>query len=75
MIEKMNVAKGRVTNAGKGAKTPIPGKVAQAGSPDLKTTRVGKAPGLARVNDPKSTHGKMGLQMGSRVTSRETRKR
>ena len=74
MIAKEKI-QGRVKSAGEG-QTPILGKVAQSGAPDMKGTRVKKGPGLPRVNEPpKKAQDRMGLSMGTRVTSKETRKR
>lgn len=70
------IVQGRVKNAGQGGNTPIPGSVKQGGAPDISGTRVKKGPGLPRKNDaPATAQSRMGLSMGSRVTSKETRKR
>lgn len=75
MIKKMNVSKGRVTSAGEG-QTPVPGLTRPA-SPVMSKTRVIKAPSIPRKNEPpKTAAGRMGLNMsGTRVTSKETKKR
>jgi hypothetical protein len=71
----MNVKKGRVTNAGEGGKTPIAG-APQHKELNMKGTRVKKSSEMPRKNDPpKKAADRMGLKMGTRVTSRETMKR
>lgn len=73
-MNQMDNIKGRVKNAGQGGNTPIPGAVKS--NVDMKATRVKKAPVLARKNEPeKKAQSRMGLTMGTRVTSKETRKR
>lgn len=73
-MDKMDNIKGRVKNAGQGGNTPVPGAVKS--NVDMKATRQKKAPELPRKNDPKATaQSRMGLAMGTRVTSKETRKR
>lgn len=63
------IVHGRVTNAGEGGNTPILGKVAQAGAPDMKGTRIKKGPGLMRKDEPpKRAQDRMGLHVGTRVT-------
>ncbi len=64
----------RVTDAHKG-ETPISG-APQKVDAKMKGGRVANAPGLPRKNDPpKKAQDRMGLKVGARVTSKETRAR
>jgi hypothetical protein len=53
--------------------TPIPGPPIKA-SADMSGTRMTKKSEMRRVNDPAHKFGKMGLNVGTRVTSREVGK-
>lgn len=68
------IVHGRVKKAGVG-NTPVAGSP-QSKELNMKGNRVKVAPSLPRKNDPQKTAAnRMGLKMGSRVTSREVGKR
>jgi len=70
------VVKGtRVKSGGEGGKTPIAGSPQRANAL-MKGTRMTEKPSqMPRKNDPKGRRGNLGMTIGSRVTSRDTRKR
>lgn len=65
----------RVKSAHEG-ETPIAGAPQKRDVHMPKATRAAKAPAFPRKNDPKQTaQSRMGLKVGTRVTSKETRTR
>ncbi len=65
----------RVKSAGEG-ETKIAGSPQKANADMHKVTRAKKSPAFPRKNDPPQTsQSRLGLNVGTRVTSKETRKR
>ena len=67
--------KTRIKSAHKG-ETPIAGAPQPRDAHMAKATRVSMSPGLPRKNDPpEKAQSRMGLNVGTRVTSKDTRTR
>jgi hypothetical protein len=68
------VVKGtRVKSGGEGGKTPIAGAPQRANALMSKTRQTARASQMPRKNDPQGKRNHLGMKIGARVTSRETK--